>query len=270
MDKNIEDLIKVLKLKGYSNKTIRVYVSNINKFLLSSYEKSTDGVNSYIIRLIDSNNYKESTINQYINSLNFYFKHVIKSSTTCKIGFLKKHNSLPEVLSLSEVNQLLSSINNLKHKVIFTIIYSSGLRVSEVVKLKHKDIDYERNLVFVSRAKGKKDRYTLLSHKAIDLLNIYCQINPNSKYLFPGQKVDTHLSIRSVQQIMIRQIEKINIKKNVSVHSLRHSFATHLLEHGTDIRYIQTLLGHQNIKTTQIYTHVALTNLRNIKSPIDL
>jgi len=270
MEKMIDDLIKVLKLKGYSKKTVNVYSSNIRKFLLSNDDKTTEGVNNYIINLINTNKYQENTINQNINSINFFFKYVIKNSVVCKVGFLKKNKSLPEVLSLTEVNRLLESIKNIKHKTIFTIIYSSGLRVSEVVKLKHKDIDYDRNLIFVRRAKGKKDRYTLLSKKSLDLLNIYRQIDPNSKYLFPGQKDDTHLSIRSVQQIMINHMLKINIKKKVSVHSLRHSFATHLLENGTDIRYIQALLGHQNIKTTEIYTHVALPNLRNIKSPIDL
>ncbi len=269
METSISDLCKVLKLKGYSNRTIKVYSSNLKNFLSSNYEFTSDGVNNYILELIDSKRYKENTINQIINSINFYTKNVQKSNVFCKTAFLKKEKSLPEVLSINEVKNLINSISNLKHKVIFTFIYSSGLRVGEVVILKPEDIDVNRNLIHIKRAKGKKDRYTLLSNTAKGIFEHYTLKEAPSNYLFPGSKYNSHLSIRSVQTIMNRKVKELNIKKHVTVHSLRHSFATHLLEQGTDIRYIQELLGHKNIKTTELYTHVALPNIRMIKNPLD-
>lgn len=269
MDEKIVELTNILKLKGYSFRTIKVYSSNISKFISLGYEFTKDSINSYILELIESNRYKENTINQIINSINFYSKYVDKCGIKCGIGFLKKQKVLPEVLSIEEVKTVINSISNLKHRVIFTLIYSSGLRVGEVVVLKPEDIDTGRNLIHIKRAKGKKDRYTLLSNKAKELFNYYIDMEKPRDYLFPGAKFSSHISIRSIQAIMNRKVKDLYIKKHVTVHSLRHSFATHLLEQGTDIRYIQELLGHKNIKTTELYTHVALPNIRMIKNPLD-
>lgn len=213
MNEDIEELTKVLKLKGYSYKTIKVYRCNVGRFLLSGFEQTTTGINNYILGLIDSKRYKETTINQIINSINFYFKHVVRCSETCKVGFLKKRRSLPEVLGISEVKRIISSIKNLKHKMIFTLIYSSGLRVGEVVVLKPDDIDIDRELIHIKRAKGKKDRYTLLSNTAKELFEFYLKKEKPTNYLFPGSKYNSHLSIRSVQAIMNRKVHELNIKK---------------------------------------------------------
>ncbi len=271
MDPSIFKMQDILKLRGYSPKTIKVYMSNMNSFFNNITEPlSNQQIDNYILKLINSRRYRENTINQVINSIHFYCKHVINDIDLYdNLRFLKKQKYLPQVLSIEEVKSLLKVIKNIKHKVMFSLIYSSGLRVGEVVLLKLEDIDFDRNLIHIKRAKGKKDRYTLLSNMSKNLIDNYIKVVEIDHFLFPGQKHHTHLAIRSVQQVMHRKVKEANIKKHVTVHSLRHSFATHLLEQGVDIRYIQELLGHKNIKTTEMYTHVALPNIRKIKNPLD-
>ena len=176
---------------------------------------------------------------------------------------------MPVVLNQKEVSRILSSVNNIKHRAILMLVYSAGLRVSEVVKLKPEDIDTERKLIRMKGAKGRKDRYTILSDAAMETLRIYLQANTPKNWLFLGQKADSHITTRTVQKIFDDAVKKAGIRKEVSVHSLRHSFATHLLESGTDLRYIQELLGHKSSKTTEIYTHVSNKDLSKIKSPLD-
>ena len=158
---------------------------------------------------------------------------------------------------------------NIKHKAILMLIYSAGLRVSEVVKLKPQDIDSQRKLVHIGNAKGRKDRYTLLSGIALETLRNYWGKYKPKKWLFQSQDKEKHITTRTVQRIFESACKKAGIRKEVSVHSLRHSFATHLLEQGTDLRYIQELLGHKSSKTTEIYTHVSNRDLKKIKSPLD-
>ena len=181
----------------------------------------------------------------------------------------KKKKSLPVVLSEQEVYRILKALDNLKHRTLLFLIYSSGLRVSEVVRLKLKDIDKERRLIHIREAKGRKDRFTILSQVSLSILQDYLKQYHHDDWLFPGAVKDKHLSERSVQIIFEKACLKARIKKNVSVHSLRHSFATHLLEGGTDLRYIQALLGHSRPETTQIYTHVSTKSLGRIQSPLD-
>lgn len=180
-----------------------------------------------------------------------------------------KDKKLPVVLSKEEVAKILSSIDNIKHKAILMIIYSAGLRVGEVVKLKVEDVDSNRMLVHVKGAKGRKDRYTLLSKTALEILREYWRKYKPAKWLFEGARDGRYLSTRTVEKLLTHACEKAGIKKEVSVHTLRHSFATHLLESGTDLRYIQELLGHANSKTTEIYTHVSTKSLGKIQSPLD-
>ena len=149
------------------------------------------------------------------------------------------------------------------------IIYSAGLRIGEAVRLKLEDIDFERKLIHIKEGKGKKERYTILSQVVIDSLTEYVRLMRPDEWLFPGAKPGTHITERSVQKIMDKAVEKAKISKKVTVHTLRHSFATHLLEGGTDLRYIQALLGHASSKTTEIYTHVSRRKLANIQSPLD-
>ena len=160
--------------------------------------------------------------------------------------------------------KILQSLSNIKHKAILTLVYSAGLRVGEVVKLKPEDIDSDRRLI------GRKDRYTLLSDIALRILREYYKEYKPSKWLFEGARKGRHISTRTVQAIFRQACEKAGIKKEVSLHSLRHSFATHLLENGVDLRYIQEILGHKSSKTTEIYTHVSKASIASIKSPLDI
>lgn len=181
----------------------------------------------------------------------------------------KKEKKLPEILSKNEISKLLKAVKNLKHKAILYLVYSAGLRVGEVVKLKPTDIDSDRMLIPIIQGKGKKDRYTILSETALSILRQYVKVYKPEHWLFPGQHPDKHLTERSVQKVFGNARIDAKIRKDVSVHNLRHSFATHLLEGGVNLRYIQELLGHSSSKTTEIYTHVTQKNLSNIISPLD-
>lgn len=176
---------------------------------------------------------------------------------------------MPEILSKGEVKRILAAVDNMKHKAILMLIYSAGLRVSEVVKLKHENIESDRKLIFIKGAKGRKDRYTTLSNVALETLRIYYKSIKPRDWLFPGQKLSGHISTRTVEKLFEDAVKKARIEKHVSVHSLRHSYATHLLESGTDLRYIQELLGHKSSKTTEIYTHVSKKSIGKIVSPLD-
>jgi integrase/recombinase XerD len=167
------------------------------------------------------------------------------------------------------VAKILSSIDNIKHRAILMLVYSAGLRVGEVVKLKPKDIDSKRMLIYIRGSKGRKDRYTILSESVLKILREYWQQYKPQEWLFEGAKPEKHISIRTTQKIFEHACEKAGIKKEITIHTLRHSFATHLLESGADLRYIQELLGHKHIKTTEIYTHVSVKSIGKIRSPLD-
>ncbi|MCW5896363.1 MAG: tyrosine-type recombinase/integrase [Bacteroidetes bacterium] len=181
----------------------------------------------------------------------------------------KKERKLPEILNENEVLRILDAVDNLKHKTILMLIYSAGLRVGEVVRIRLSDIDEQRKLIHLHKAKGAKDRYTVLSASVLGTLAEYLQEYRPREFLFEGQDGRRHISERTVQYIFQDAVEAAGILKPVSVHSLRHSFATHLLEGGTDLRYIQKLLGHSSSKTTEIYTHVSKKSIEKIVSPLD-
>lgn len=170
---------------------------------------------------------------------------------------------------MEEVKKVLAQVQNIKHKAILYLTYSSGLRIGEVVRLKPEDIDQERSIVKVRQGKGRKDRFTILSETAYTMLKEYTNLTHPQKWLFPGQTSGSHLTERSVQKVFEQAVQRSSLSRKVSVHVLRHSFATHLLEAGTDLRYIQELLGHQSSKTTERYTHVTVKDARRIKSPLD-
>ena len=172
------------------------------------------------------------------------------------------------MLSEEEVTAILKTITNIKHKALIMTIYSGGLRISELINLKVKDIDSDRMQIRVQQSKGKKDRYTLLSQKTLLILRQYFKEYKPKEWLFEGEG-DGEYSQKAIQNILKRAVLKAGIKKRITVHSLRHSFATHLLENGTDLRYIQNLLGHSNSKTTEIYTHITTKGFDQIKNPLD-
>lgn len=181
----------------------------------------------------------------------------------------KKQTRYPDVLSKEEVKRLFSVLSNIKHRFLLKLIYSAGLRVSEAVTLKITDLDFDRRMIHIRQAKGRKDRFVMLSAAAAVEYKGYRDNVLLKDWLFPGANPDCHLSIRSAQAVFSKAAERAKIAKEVSVHSLRHSFATHLLENGTDLRYIQVLLGHKSSRTTEIYTHVSKLDINRIKSPLD-
>lgn len=181
---------------------------------------------------------------------------------------MKRPNSLPNILTVDEIRKIINSITNLKHRAIISTIYSCGLRISEAVNLKINDIDSSAMTVKIVNAKGRNDRIVMLSEKLLSLLREYFKEYKPKIYLFEGQKGEQY-STRSIQQLFNNAVKKVGIKKKVTVHSLRHSFASHLLDNGTDIRFIQELLGHKHLSTTQIYIHINPASVKKIKSPFD-
>lgn len=263
-----------IKLKGYSFKTRKAYIEQIKRFS-NFIDKNLDDivpedVREYTLFLLENQEVSNSYANQSISAIKFLCNDVLKQNKNINlIARPKKENKLPNVLSFQEVSKILTALKNEKHKTLLFLIYSAGLRVGEVVKLKPQDIDSERMLIHVVQGKGKKDRYTVLSEITLEQLRKYYKLYKPDKWLFPGQNEEEYITERTVQRVFENACTIAKITKKVSVHSLRHSFATHLLESGIDLRYIQELLGHASSKTTEIYTHVTQKHLSKIQSPLD-
>lgn len=269
----LASLAQELIIRGFSRQTIKSYLSHNQHFLdwagKSAREISSQDIKDYLLYL-KSKNYSNTSLNNIISALKFYYGQILHRKLFFNIRRPKKEKFLPIVLTRAEVIRIINHTHNLKHKLLLSLLYGSGLRVSEVVKIKISHLDLESKSLFVKDSKGAKDRYTLLSGISIKFLNIYLpKLSNEQKYLFSGVNNHSHLSQRSAQKIFEQALEKTDIKKQATCHSLRHSFATHLLERGVDIRHIQKLLGHKDIKTTEIYTQVANNFYKNIKSPLD-
>jgi site-specific recombinase XerD len=262
-----------LEIKKYAANTARTYIAHFEEFINFYFDRSLNDlgeeeIRQYLSCLVKKER-SESSINQTINSIKFYYEIVLSMPNRFyEIERPMKKEKLPVVLSKNEVQRILHSITNLKHRSIISTIYSAGLRVSEAVNLKICDIDSDRMMIRVNDSKGGKDRYTLLSTNILNELRSYYKQYKPKNYLFEGLEGKPY-STSSVRAILKRACIKAGIKKPVRTHTLRHSFATHLLEQGTDLRSIQTLLGHNSLTTTEIYTHVANTNMKNIKNPLD-
>jgi site-specific recombinase XerD len=278
LNKDAVDLIHKaeveLKLKGFSFKTKKSYLGHIRRFLIFSNKKvdelSLVNARQYVLHLLDIQKCSSSYTSQAISSIKFLFGVVMgKQINDNQLYRPKKEKKLPEILSYPEVARILEKTSNLKHRAILFLVYSAGLRVGEVVSLKVCDIDSDRMLIHVKQGKGKKDRYTILSPIALEELRVYARKYRPEEWLFEGGNGKGHLTERSVQKTFDKACQAAGIKKDVSVHTLRHSFATHLLEGGTDLRYIQELLGHSSSKTTEIYTHVTEKSITKIQSPLD-
>jgi site-specific recombinase XerD len=262
-----------LRSRKYSRQTIRSYL-HYNRYFCRRIQKRPEDVNpedvkNYLAYLDKTLDLSASSMNLAISAIKFFYGHVLKKNIAQEQYRPRHDQKLPEVLAESEVKDLLDCEKNPKHRLLLMLAYSSGLRVSEVVALKKEHIDFQRKAVLVHAGKGRKDRYTLLSDRAADFVQRYCSLYRIDGWLFPGTAAGRHLSIRSAQNIFTKALQKARLAKRLSIHSLRHSFATHLLENGTDIRYIQDLLGHSTLRTTQRYTHVARRTLLKIRSPLD-
>jgi site-specific recombinase XerD len=268
------EFIEKLRELRYSEQTLKNYKSLFEEFI-NYYHKYDIGkidepmIKSYLRYLVTERKVSVSYQNQAINAIKFYYERILGGQR--KVYYIdrpRREKTLPTVLSEEEVAGIISSVDNIKHKAILMTIYSAGLRISEAINLKIKDIDSKRMQIRVEQGKGKKDRYTLLSTKTLDILRKYFSEYKPKQWLFEGQSGEQYSS-RSIQNILKAALAKTNIKKKVTVHTLRHSFATHLLENGTDLRYIQNLLGHDSSKTTEIYTHITTKGFDQIKSPLD-
>lgn len=269
-----EEYILKLREMRYSENTIKVYsamfegfINYYHKFEINTIEESM--ITDYLRHLVFDRKVSVSCQNQAINAVKFYYERVLGGERKIYIvDRPRKEQTLPVVLSEKEISDIIKATKNIKHKTILMTIYSAGLRIGEALSLKVKDIDSKRMQIRVEQAKGKKDRYTVLSPKTLDILRIYFKEYKPKNWLFESPSGNQY-SRRSIQVILGMAVQKAKIKKRVTVHTLRHSFATHLLENGTDLRYIQTLLGHSSSKTTEIYTHVTTRGFNNIKSPLD-
>jgi len=271
---SIEDFIKILELKRYSKNTINSYHSHLRLAKLHFEGKKMKDISDrelfeFIYHLVNVKKISSSYQRQIVGALKLFYKEIY--GRTIPFEYLKvqrREQKLPVVLSKEEVQRIIDRIDNLKHKAIIALLYGSGLRIGELLALRKNNIDSDRMLIHVKGAKGKKDRYTILSHKVLDILRAYyLQFKPND-YLFEGQKGGKYSS-ESAGQVFKRSLKKAKINKRATLHTLRHSFATHLVEDGVSIAHIQKLLGHSNIKTTLIYTHIAQDALYKIKSPLD-
>jgi len=262
-----------LRAKKYSLKTQKAYIYYFRRLCNTLRKKPeeicTDDVTEFLSIMEKNRNYSASSINLALSAIKFYFKYILKNNSISEQKRPNNNQKLPMVLSAKEVIQILTMEKNPKHHLLLMLVYSSGLRVSEVVALKKEHIDLSRQVIYVKLGKGRKDRYTMLSEKASQVIQKYYKQYKIDKWVFPGQIAARHLTIRSAQRVFEKAVRNAGITKDISIHGLRHTFATHLLETGTDIRYIQELLGHSNIRTTERYTQVAKRSILNIKSPLD-
>jgi len=269
----LNKLIFELRSGKYSLKTQKAYIYYI-RLLCSTMKKNPseiypDDVTEFLAIMEKEHKFSASSINLAISAIKFFFRYVLKDNRIKEQKRPNQNKILPMVLSANEINSIFSMEKNQKHRLLLMLVYSSGLRVSEVVSLKKEHIDLSRQVIYIRQGKGRKDRYTMLSEKAALFIQEYYKEYEIDKWIFPGQTGVSHLTIRSAQRIFEKASRNAGITKNISIHGLRHTFATHLLENGIDIRYIKDLLGHANIRTTERYTHVAKRNVLNIKSPLD-
>ena len=270
----IKKMVELLKLKGYSNNTIKTYRNEFAQFLVALKSNPVDNcdsqkVRSYMLYCYEHLKLTENTLHSRLNALKFYFEQVLhREKFFVDIPRPKKHSQLPKTIHASEIKKMFDATTNLKHNTMLKLCYGMGLRLSEIINLKITDIDSHNMQVFIEKGKGKKDRYVNLPQSILEQLRAYYREYRPKIYLFEGQDGGQY-SARSTQQVFKNALRKAGINKNVGIHSLRHSYATHLLEQGTDIRFIQELLGHKDLKTTLIYTDVTNKSIRNVASPLD-
>jgi len=272
----IKDFESWMHSRRYSDNTIHTYVNAIKVFLSYYYKKKSEDITNEDLvefnnRYIIANKLSASYQNQVVNAVKLFFRITLQKSINIDLIHRPKNPKLlPNVLSKEEVKAILNVQSNIKHKAMLSLIYSCGLRCGELLRLKLTDVDSKRGLLIIRQSKGRKDRIAPLSTKIVDMLREYYLAYKPSIYLFEGQRKETMYDERSLQHVLKQALHKCGINKPVSLHWLRHSYATHLLENGTDLRYIQELLGHSSSRTTEIYTHVSNRELGKIKSPFDL
>ncbi|MBM4401897.1 MAG: tyrosine-type recombinase/integrase [Candidatus Cloacimonetes bacterium] len=259
-----------LKIKNYSSKTIKSYLYGLREYFSYKGDNFTkldqDNIRNFLLHC-EKKQISPQSRNLFLNATKFYYRNVLRNPQKIEIQSAKKPKSLPVVLSRNEIEKILQSLTNIKHRLLLSLAYGAGLRVSEVIALKVQDLDFEELTIHIKQAKGAKDRITIFPEKLkMDLQNLIAGKNKDD-FVFASER-GGKLTTRTAQKVFENALQASGVKKDATFHSLRHSFATHLLENGVDVRYVQELLGHQNIRTTQIYTQVTNPKLKNIKSPL--
>jgi len=263
-----------MKLRRFSPKTITCYLACMKgvakHFRKSPAELGDEEIRAYLHYLMEERKASQSVLVQTYSALKFFFENTLqKQWNAIRIPRCKQRRKLPGVLSREEVESILSATKNLKHRAILMTLYSAGLRIGEVTRLKVSDIESGRMMIRVNEGKGLKDRYTLLGERNLEILRRYWKAYRPLEWLFPGRNASDPVSISAIQRVFKTSLAKAGIKKKASVHTLRHCFATHLLDSGTDLYYIQRLLGHKSAGTTSVYLHITGKDIGKIKSPID-
>lgn len=274
MENVIQKMLIDMQLRGMSLGVQKGYTSRVKMFL-KFYDRpiadlDENEVRVFLIYLVNKKKLSPGTVNIYNSALKFFYETTLQREWNQKnLPRLKEPKKLPAILSQQEVQSLFDATENLKHRCMLMTVYSSGLRVSEVAKLKITDIDSKNMQIFIREGKGKKDRYTLLSQTNLEVLREYWKQYRPSDWLFEGHKNGTHITVRTVQKILQDAKNKAGIKKSICVHTLRHCFATHLLEADTNLYHIKQLLGHTSLQTTSRYIHLMRMDVLKVKSPLD-
>lgn len=270
-----QDLMdRELRIRGLAENTRRSYLETMRRFVRHFMrppdQLTAEDVKQYQLFLTKERRVSWSTFNVHVCAIRFFYRHVLPVPWDVEqIPYQRTGKRLPVVLSGEEVLALFDAATNLKHRAILMTLYAAGLRASEAVHLRSTDIDSQRMMIRIAQGKGRKDRYVMLSDKLLETLRRYWRQQRPDPWLFPGQDPGTPLTRGSIDHFFVDVKQRAGIAKRVSPHSLRHSFATHLLERGVNIRVIQRLLGHRSLRSTEIYTHVAATYVRDTKSPLD-
>jgi len=271
MQKQLDIAEREMTIRSYSRRTAKVYLYGLGEYFKFKRKDfgifDIENIKNFLL-FCEKKGLSAQSRNGFLNAIKFYYSEVLKCHQKIDLKFAKRNKKLPIIITRQEIKQIISHIVNLKHKLLVALSYGAGLRVSEAVNLKIKDIDLAELTIHIKEAKGKKDRITVFPESLGDGIINLIKAKSADNYLFESER-GGKLTERSAQKIFENALRKSGIKKGASFHSLRHSFATHLLEGGTSIRYIQELLGHQNIRTTQIYTQVTNPSIKNIKSPLD-
>ena len=269
MDNLLDQFRGELERRGYSRSTVRNYVRCVRQYLELGKAVSAGNVREFLVEK-QRTGLSGSTLNLYLCALVFYSRHVLRSDQPIKMKFCRRPKYLPVVLSRDEIQRVLDGVKNRKHHLLLSLAYGAGLRVGEVVSLKVRDLDFDRMLIHVRLGKGNRDRFTVLPESLTIVLRGWVSGEDGNSYLFRSEHYGKNgpITRRTAQKVFHRGLERAGILKKASFHSLRHSFATHLLENGTDLRLIQELLGHRDIKTTQRYTQVTRKSLLSVRSPL--
>jgi integrase/recombinase XerD len=269
----VDQLQKEMQARNFSRRTMVNYSAAVERFFgMIKKHPSTitaDALKQYFINLHEKENLAPRTVNLAAAAIAFFYEHVLNlASRTDALPRMKPGRQLPKVYSELEIENLLSAEKNPKHRLVLMLAYGCGLRLAEIRHLKPADIDFARDIICIRQGKGQKDRQVMLDPSIKAELSTYLRMNPGLIFLFEGYKAGIALTSATISKIYEHACEKAGITRQGGIHTLRHSFATHLLEHGTDLRYIQELLGHASSKTTEIYTHVSTRAIRTIRSPI--